>query len=341
MCMGTKMKADFTLDFKKGRSIKILQLADLQTIDLSSARNPIRDRQIKGAYFKEGIPDMETRTYSHVRALVDRVKPDIIVLTGDNIYGEFDDFGRMQLELCELMESFSIPWAPIFGNHDNESEMGVLWQIEQFNASPHCLFRRGNVSGNSNYSILLTRDGVPAYGIICLDSNGCHPVGNPRAPEEGIRETNTDFDKVIGIQNIYPDQTAWASAVLDSIGVPSLGFFHIPIHAYADACREKYGYKSGDTIYPNKDGDYGHISEKFSDSPDADNEFFDAMRSRKMTAMFVGHQHNNSALMTWKGVKLVWGVKTGICTYYVKNKVGGTEITISPDGDLDIRPVYL
>ncbi len=335
------MKPDFILDFPKDKPLKLLQLTDLQTIDLNSTRNPTRDRQIRGAYFKDGIPEMENRTYGDVRKLVRRSNPDIIMLTGDNVYGEFDDKGKMTLELCELMASFELPWAPIFGNHDNESEMGVLWQIERFKESPHCLFSRGSVTGNSNYSILLTRDGVPSWALMCLDTNGCHPVGNPGAPEEGVRETNKDFGELMGKQDIFPDQARWATELLSSLNIPSLGFFHIPIRAFADAMHEKYNYQKGVPVYPDKDGDYGHVFEHFSDALDSENIFFNSMRECGMRAMFVGHQHNNSALLNWKGVKLVWGVKTGRCTYYIPEKTGGTEITIYPSGELDISPLYL
>lgn len=330
---------DFLLDFAPERAIRILQLADLQTVDLTVTRNPTRDRQIKGAYFKDGMPTMEERVYGDVRRLVEEVRPDLIVLTGDNVYGEFDDVGRMMRELVALMESFAIPWAPVFGNHDNESEMGVRWQVEQFLAAPHCLFARGEVTGNANYSIALTRGGVPAWALLCLDTNGCHPVGNPHAPEEGIRPTNRDIDCITQVPGIYPDQTAWASSVLDGLGVPSLGFFHIPIHAFADACRTKYGYEKGVPMEANAPGDYGRVIEHFVDTLDPDDAFFDAMRMRGMRAMLVGHQHNNSALINWQGVKLVWGVKSGRCTYYVPHQVGGTLITLAPDGELDIMPL--
>lgn len=49
---------DFTLNFASDRPIHILRPADLQTIDLSVTRNPIRD----------GMPTMEERVYGDVRA---------------------------------------------------------------------------------------------------------------------------------------------------------------------------------------------------------------------------------------------------------------------------------
>jgi hypothetical protein len=145
--------------------IRVLQLTDMQIISLNCTRNPTRDRQIKGAYFKHGVYGMEERTYAHVRALVQQVQPDLILLTGDNVYGEFDDAGLMMRELIDLMEGFGIPWAPVFGNHDNESRMGVNWQCKQLEDAPHCLFARGCVTGNSNYVIYLKKEGKLYFEI--------------------------------------------------------------------------------------------------------------------------------------------------------------------------------
>ena len=338
---------DFTLDLPAREPIRILQLTDMQTIDLTATRNPTRDRQIKGAYFKDGEPEMETRTYRYVRELVAQTRPDVIVLTGDNVYGEFDDTGRLQLELVALMDSFGIPWAPVFGNHDNESDMGVRWQIAQFLGAKHCLFARGSVTGNCNYSIALTRDGVPAWVLMLLDSNGCHPVGNPWAPEEGIHENNRDIDCIMQAEGIYPDQVAWYAQTLEAVHaaagrpVPSLAFYHIPIHAFAVACREKYGYEKGVPMLANAPGDYGRVIEHFSDRLDPDNAFFETARRLGTAGMFVGHQHNNSACIDHRGVKLVWGVKTGRCTYYQPEQVGGTLITLAVDGGMRVEAVYI
>ncbi|MBQ3125901.1 MAG: metallophosphoesterase [Clostridia bacterium] len=332
---------DFVLDFPADRPIRILQLTDMQTIDLSATRNPTRDRQIKGAYFKDGEPEMESRVYREVRALVGRVKPDLIVLTGDNVYGEFDDTGRLQRELVELMDSFGIPWAPVFGNHDNESDMGVNWQIERFMTAKHCRFSRGSVTGNSNYSIMLTRGGTPAWVLMMLDSNGCHPVGNPWAPEEGIRTGNRDIACITQAEGIHPDQAAWYAEVLEKAALPSLAFFHIPIHAFATACREKYGYEKGVPMEANAPGDWGRVIEHFSDRLDPDDRFFETARRLGTVGIFVGHQHNNSACIDHRGVKLVWGVKTGRCTYYPPDRTGGTLITLPPAGGMTVEAVYM
>ena len=72
------------------------------------------------------------------------------------------------------MDSYQIPWAPIFGNHDNESAMGVEWQCEQLMNSEYCLFnRRHSIGGNGNYSIGLSKDGELQRVVYMMDSNFC------------------------------------------------------------------------------------------------------------------------------------------------------------------------
>ena len=38
------------------------------------------------------------------------------------------------------MDSFEIPWSPVFGNHDNESKMGVEWQCDQLEKANFAYF---------------------------------------------------------------------------------------------------------------------------------------------------------------------------------------------------------
>lgn len=338
---------DFTLDFPADKEIKILQLTDMQTIDLTATRNPTRDMQIKETYFKNGEYEMEARTYREVRAVVEQTRPDLIVLTGDNVYGEFDDKGTMQKELVELMESFGIPWAVTFGNHDNESDMGLRWQQQTFYNAPNCLYTPGTVTGNANYSIMLTREGTPAWVLYLLDTNGCHPVGNPWAPEEGIHENNVDYNLLEGEECLRPDQIKWfidtAETVNKNVGhiVPSLGFFHIAIHAFYTAFSEKYGYSGEVPFAPASyaDGDWGEIHEKFKDTLDADDEFFHAALRLGMRGMFVGHQHKNDASVLWKGMRLTFGVKSGRATYWRPGVTGGTLITLGKE--MKAEPIYM
>lgn len=104
----------------------------------------------------------------------------LIVLTGDLVYGEFDDSGTALQGLIDCLDSFEVYWAPVFGNHDNESAKGALWQCEQLEKSEYCLFDRGPVeTGNGNYCIGIKQGGRLVRTVVLMDSNGCGAATDP------------------------------------------------------------------------------------------------------------------------------------------------------------------
>jgi DNA repair exonuclease SbcCD nuclease subunit len=66
----------------------------------------------------------EERCFGFIREIIETISPDLILIAGDLVYGEFDHDGTALLAFIEFMESFAIPWAPVFGNHETESDMG-------------------------------------------------------------------------------------------------------------------------------------------------------------------------------------------------------------------------
>ncbi len=64
-------------------------------------------------------------------------------------------------------------WAPVFGNHDNESAMGADWQCEQLESAEHCLFKQRTLTGNGNYTVGIEQGGVLKRVFFMVDSNGC------------------------------------------------------------------------------------------------------------------------------------------------------------------------
>ena len=335
---------DYVIDVRQKHELRILQLTDMQIIDLDSTRNPTRDRQIKGAYFKEGVPSMDERCFVYVQELIERTSPDLILMTGDNVYGEFDDNCRMLRLLCERMEEYGVYWAPVFGNHDNESRIGVREQIRIMTSYSKCLFCDNGVTGHSNYNILIRSDERDVLGIFMLDSNGCKNVGNPWAPEEGVTPDNIDYDLLEHRQGIYPDQVEWfkkrAYAINAENGkrIPSIVCFHIPSKIFDKAFCEKYGYVYKQDFIADKDGDMGRIVEHGNHSGvDDDLSFHKIAKDSGAIAYLVGHEHNNNACIKYDGIYLNYGVKTGVCTYYKDDSIGGTLITVPLSTPTEIK----
>ena len=223
---------DFIIDFPAGQDLVILQLADIQLQTLKGARSTERRSQLSGAYFS-GFPagkrnDHEFRAWRYVEEAIDKVQPDLILLTGDNVFGETDDSGKDWLEFVTRMDSYGIPWCPVFGNHDNESGKGVLWQISQLEQSEYCIFKQGSVSGNSNYNLLIRQGGEAKYLLYMMDSNGCKTRSDVAGA--GLMPDNPDIDLIVQDAGFCDDQLEWMKASGNSVRraygeVPSLIFF--------------------------------------------------------------------------------------------------------------------
>lgn len=317
---------DFALRFPEDRkSIRILQLTDMQIIDATQRRTPGRLRPDEVAAWDP--QNFDSQCGDHIRSLVAQARPDLIIITGDLVYGSFDDNGRTLCYLCDLLDSFGIPFAPVFGNHDNESAMGVRWQCERLLKSRFCLFRRGEVSGNGNYTVGIAKGERLIRVLHMLDSNGCRAATDPAVIREG---------------GLYPDQLALVASATERIrlsqkrAVPAFMAFHLPVDVYREAERAKGYTKDGETPYaigidvPAKDGDFGFSAGAY---PTLRTEagFVDFLHAQGVEAVFAGHVHTNSFCITYRDIVWAFGLKTGQYDYHLPYQLGGTLITLHED----------
>lgn len=326
---GTENKAFAGCDFvvrlssdRKNTKVRILQLTDTQVIDASQRRTP--DRLREDEIIAWSPENFDAQCGDHIRSLVAQTRPDLIILTGDIVYGSFDDQGRTFEWFCDLMDSFQIPWAPVFGNHDNESRKGVDWQCARFEKSPYCLFARGHVSGNSNYSVGIAIAETLIRVIHMIDSNGCSDSEDP---------------SVIKEKGIYPDQLELIEANTSFIShtqnksVPAFMAFHIPISCFREAELVK-GYQSDERIFysigvdvPALDKDFGFKQEKYMPIEMGD-EFIKFLHAQCVDGVFVGHHHKNCTCIDYENIKWVFGLKTGQYDDHLPGQLGGTLITL-------------
>ena len=299
---------DFLVEVPEGRDPVVLQLTDTQFIDGAQIR-PGREGVSKTFY---ATSKMDQFCFDYLRETIEATNPDLIIMTGDNIYGEFDDNGSVWLKLIEFMESFEIPWAPIFGNHDNESAKGVDWQCEQLENAEHCLFEQKELTGNGNYSVGIKQGGKLTRVFYMLDSNGC---GN--ASETSLK--NTHFRRETGFGK---DQIEWYTKQINFIKElsPETKFsfaYHIQTAVFADAYK-KYGFNQSDEnininidTYANKTaGDFGFIGNQLKGAWDEDKKIYNGMKELGVDSVFVGHEHENSASVVYEGIRFQFGQKS-------------------------------
>lgn len=327
---------DFVVNVDGDRDVSVLQLTDTQIIDSSQCRSADR---IDAASKKKWGPDKFDEDYKdYVRTTVEKAKPDLIIITGDLVYGEFDDKGTSLLDLISFMDSFGIPWAPVFGNHDNECKMGVDWQCEQLQNAKHCLFLQRTLTGNGNYTVGIVQNNLLTRVFFMMDSNGCGNIC-----KESLQ--NKHSTSAIGIRG---DQIDWFKAAAGKIREQSahtkISFaFHIQPAVFAEAF-SKYGFKNGSTqsnpinidkSKKKESTDFGYLGRDLKSAWDEDYTVFNAMKEAGADSIFVGHEHCNSGSIVYEGIRFQYGQKSSTydrCNYVSKKGAisGGYLLTGTP-----------
>lgn len=303
--MNKKNEIDFTLTIDGTDAPRILMLSDIQIIQSEQQRYETRLNSQE--YARWVTSNGEHNWKFCVRETVKCFRPDFIFTAGDNVYGEFDDSGRAQLDFVNFMDSFGIPWAPIFGNHDNDCALGADWQCEQYESAKNCLFRQGNLSGNCNYTVGIRRGGKLIRVFFMTDSNACYGMSEKT-------EANGHTPRIIGLA---PDQIEWVRNSSENIRkeYPDVCLsivFHVQIEAYSNAISElglagKRGYNF-ETDGDRKDC-FGYMGYQCG-GWDQDESFFNMIREHGFDSVFVGHEHENSESVMYKGVRLTFGQKS-------------------------------
>lgn len=322
------IKDTVTLQKTPGEDFVILNLTDIQYNDFL---------------------DIGQRKYTEetIRELISRVKPDLITMTGDQIWAPFVKYSIE--DLIEFMDGFKIPWAPVNGNHDGEGNVDLNASAEKYEESEYCVFRKGpgNIGGVGNYVINIMEGDVIVESLIMMDSGSdadfddlaeSEKMYYPELDEnfELKRDENGDLVmRQIGHDYAYilPAQVEWyrwcvrgAAAYNESKGASapeSALFIHIALPEYYIAYCEY--------LELGKSAEYGFFGAMREDvcCSKKNSGMFDAILEEGGTKyVFAGHDHVNDYSLIYKGVRLTYALKTGDRCYADDDVNGGTVFTI-------------
>lgn len=299
---------DFLIELPKEKTPVVLQLSDPQMLDSSQA---VEGRLSGGEGEYWAKDKKEERCFKYIREIIDNTNPDLILIAGDIVYGEFDHDGSALLSFVDFMEGFGIPWAPVFGNHETESRMGADWQCAQLEGAKHCLFKQRTLTGNGNYTVGIKQGDSITRVFYMMDSNSGYPS------EKSI--ANGHSQHCAGFGN---DQIEWYTNSIKEIrraypDVKISFMFHIAIFAFEQAFA-KYGYTRdrSQNVFPiiidniDKSGaDFGTI---ISPTPtwDKDDTVWNGFKALGVDLVMVGHDHELFASVVYEGVRLQFGLKS-------------------------------
>lgn len=304
----------------------------------------LTDTQMDTKEWSEGNVNREILEYT-VNELINRTQPDLITISGDLSWGEGET--KAYRMLADFIDGFGIPWAPVWGNHDNEDGMAYVDVIEElYMTYENCIYLEGPEElGSGNYVISIEENGTPITGIFMMDTHD-HDIY--------IDENGNEYE---GYSRLNDEQQLWYKYRAESM--KELGYkdsaiiMHIPIYAYKDAFAAAYNYsvdpsaltweESYNDQYWNEgyEDSYG-VRYEYGGFPPVEDGFIDVLENIGHTEyMVVGHDHINNFVINYRGINLVYAMKTGMGCYWDQRLNGGTVLRITSDGIAELKHEYV
>lgn len=319
-----KEEGVYSIVMEEGRDVKILQLTDIH---------------LGGSLFSYR---KDLRALEAVYTLIERTKPDLVIVTGDVAYPfgiqsfSLNNYNPM-MQFAAFMRNIGIPWAFTYGNHDTEKiashtkeEINDLLEDFSYERTNTLLYPlvQPDITGRSNQVILIRNpDFSINQAIYLLDSNS-YASGKLG-----------DYDY------IHDDQVDWYKNSVTKLSeeegkvISSLIFTHIPLQEYKTAY-ELYRKGSKDVTYY-----YGENQEKVCSS-NHKSKLFDTMVELGSTkGIFVGHDHYNNSSLEYRNIRLTYGMSIDyLAMPGIANRTrqrGATLITLYSDSSFDSKLIPL
>ena len=319
-------KEDNTLQFNEDGKFTILNISDIQ----------------------DGYP-LNPLAKDYIEKTVDMVKPDLIVLTGDNVSGfdipEEEDAEKAIREYMDIFQERDIKVAAVFGNHDDEETESTKEHQLSVYESYDCYV------GQAGFCI---KDRVGTYNLPIMKSDGNSYGFNLWLTDSGTYNTENDFG---GYACVYKEQIEWyketATKLKEENGgeaIPSINFQHIIVPEIYDALqqtkilwfgriiRKKNPLNDTTKFYKLPDGAIGELRE-YPCPPYYNNGQYDAMLEMgDVLATVSGHDHENSFEIDYKGIKIINTPTVGFNAYNDKNV--GSRVFVIDENDPENFETY-
>lgn len=261
-------------------------------------------------------------TFTVFSRFLDKEKPDLVLLIGDNVVGRSDTV--MQNKLKNFFEERKQYWGFVLGNHDSEykikqdikvaEEKGALsdeereainaagrkWMFDTLSGGAHCIVRDEGgegIHGSGNCVVNIKNSKGIVQSIFFFDSGDYvygvkrKAFGSEKRCYDYIRDNQLDWYK-----RRLKELTAENGGVLPK----SMALLHIPLPEFHDAFKAVKMRKS----YAKRI--YGTNYEKPCSS-DFNAGAFETFRSSNSTHTVVcGHDHKNDSAIMYKGVRLMY-----------------------------------
>lgn len=273
---------------------------------LSKKEHPFRICQLTDLHldpYPFSVADQET--ISKIQRLLASTKFDLIMITGDLIWGKrsADPKETMQY-FYAIFDQINTPVAVTYGNHDTEGlfDRETIRSYESFINHPADKHQRFIVHDLENYSLqIVDHDSGRLSHVIYVWDSGAY----------------SNDDRFGLYEPISREQINWFEKLPYDNSVPrvDLGFIHIPIPEYAEAKNFIFD---------------GQIAEPIGSPEINSGLFYSLLKDANFKAIFAGHDHDNNFMANYRGIDFVYGNVSGFNTYG-KIKRGYKQIDLYED----------
>lgn len=267
---------------------------------------------------------MSNTNEERIKMLLEREKPDLVILTGDQIHdravSNADIFEKTISQVADIFEEKEIPWIHVYGNHDDNGGFSKEKQQEIYENFEHCLSKAGDeeLTGVGNYVIPIYASDSDSikFAVWGLDSGG-NISTKDKSELCPVTSTFGGYSGT-GYDYIHEDQINWyyeTSKLLEAynndIIVPSLMAFHIPLQETWTAWQNRSALE--------------YTGDKREDicASAYNSGLFGVMRGRgDVKAVVNGHDHKNDFMVKYGGIKLCYSPTLSDSAYGVDEARG-------------------
>lgn len=294
-----------------------------------------------------GVVNYDKRLTRDLAALLDGVKPDLLLILGDvadhDALESPENLRGYLADLNAVMAARNIPWAHTFGNHDCD-ENKPFSQMAVYEEMSHCISKRGpeTVAGVTNYVLpIASEDGSDVlFNVWLLDSHDSlgdymrlHRLGDPGSKwDYQCAYPSCLHGWAAGYDTLRFNQVMWyyeGSRYFERQAghkVPGLLGLHIPLPEYR-------------VIYQNPAECYyeGIMRETVGNSP-VNAGLLNAMVDRDdVKTVVAGHDHINDCTGLFMGVKLTYDAGLSYDCYCHDDLRGGRVFDLTADAPAEVK----
>lgn len=263
-------------------------------------------------------------TLRFMEAAVKKIKPDLIVFTGDqldvvDLWGKGERCRRNVEKainrLFSVFESFDIPFVLTFGNHDRETGLPNEEQAKIYARMKNCICFDDLNDG---------RPDAGTFNVPVMSSDGDRTAMNIY-----VVDTGTKTKGVYG--GVRKEQLEWLDKTSREVNADSIVFQHIPVDEIYELLEKvPKGTKGAEPAYGNRKGEYyrrsdgikfmGEYGETPAAMPRECGEFEQLKKQGDVFAVYCGHDHYDSFIGMVDGIDLGYCPGAGYNTYGIKQR---------------------